>query len=438
MATMVLTSAGSAVAGPFGAALGGYLGRSVEGALNGPNAGQSPTDLRLQSSRFGNEIPAIYGQMRVSGTVIWASDLFDTAKVSKSGARNSFSVSFALALSSKRISNVGRIWADNRLIRGIGGDHKIPFKFRLHHGSEDQEADPLIASHEGVDRTPAFRGISVLLLEDFDLSSFGNRLPHITVEVMAIGAHEEAGRLAADSLGVSLPAALSRPEVLGYALEGDTVAQAVAPLLGVFSLPVAYRLHWEFSEGVAHHDLHPDDIEYSTFGLLPEGISNVETPTSLSLRYFEPAADYAIGEKAARLPAQRPRQRLLNFPGVLTSDSAKRVARHHLASVWNQRQRRTVLLPVVRARDICLGDSVSIAGERAKLRITQKIVNAKGLLLGLVEQVPFAQPEPTDSGVYKTEEDKLPTDLQLRLMELPQDDGKMPKLGVALSGGVKP
>src|SRR3712207_7324619 len=60
---------------------------------------------------------------------------------------------------------VRRIWADGKLLRGAAGDFKTATKFRLHLGGEDQAADPLIASAEGSDSCPAYRGTAYAMFE---------------------------------------------------------------------------------------------------------------------------------------------------------------------------------------------------------------------------------------------------------------------------------
>jgi hypothetical protein len=107
--------------------------------------------------------------MRVAGTVIWATDLVEVSQ--SSGAKGqpdttyNYSVSLAVALSSRAVGGIGRIWADGKLLRGAAGDFKVSTKFRFYPGDQDQEVDPLIASAEGLANTPAYRGMAVALAE---------------------------------------------------------------------------------------------------------------------------------------------------------------------------------------------------------------------------------------------------------------------------------
>jgi hypothetical protein len=65
--------------------------------------------------------------------------------------------------------------------RGLQGQHQ----FRFYTGSEDQLVDPLIASIEGLDNTPAYRGLALAVFENLELADYGNRIPFLTFEVVA-------------------------------------------------------------------------------------------------------------------------------------------------------------------------------------------------------------------------------------------------------------
>lgn len=117
MATLMLSSVGSAVAGPLGAAIGSLAGQAIDRNLfgNGARGGPKLGDLSVQTSSYGNMVPRIYGKMRVAGTVVWATDLRDTGSLQSGGKGQadatvySYSASFAVALSSRAISRVSTL-----------------------------------------------------------------------------------------------------------------------------------------------------------------------------------------------------------------------------------------------------------------------------------------------------------------------------------------
>ena len=88
-------------------------------------------DLSVTTSSYGEPLPRHFGQMRVAGSVIWATELVEhsqtsgEAKASRVSQTYSYSTSFAVALASRPISGIGRIWADGKLLRGSAGDLKV-------------------------------------------------------------------------------------------------------------------------------------------------------------------------------------------------------------------------------------------------------------------------------------------------------------------------
>ena len=68
MATLVLSSVGTALGGPVGAAIGSLIGHSIDQQLfgGGPKQGPRLGDLSVQTSSYGTAIPRIYGRMRVA------------------------------------------------------------------------------------------------------------------------------------------------------------------------------------------------------------------------------------------------------------------------------------------------------------------------------------------------------------------------------------
>jgi hypothetical protein len=146
-------------------------------------------ELGVSSSSYGSAIPRQHGRIRAPGTIIWATDLAERREESGGGKGRpsttgySYSVSFAVALSSRPIVRVDRIWADGNLLRGAAGDLKTGGTLRVHTGHGDQAPDPLIASAEP--SCPAFRSLAYCVFEALELADFGNRIPALTFEIVA-------------------------------------------------------------------------------------------------------------------------------------------------------------------------------------------------------------------------------------------------------------
>ncbi|MFD2431291.1 hypothetical protein ACFSUK_30995 [Sphingobium scionense] len=243
MATMVLTAVGTALGGPIGGAIGGLIGNVLDREVLFKAKGREGarlSDLQLQTSSYGTQMPRLFGRMRVAGTVIWATDLREIRTKSGGGKGQgsstsySYSASFAVALSARGVRSIGRVWADGNLLRGAAGDFKTQVgAFRLHDGGEDQAPDPLIASAQGADMTPAHRGIAYAVFEDLLLSDYGNRIPSLTFEADAGAVTIDAivGALSEGQMGCA-----AAEEVEGFAASGADLSEAIAPLVDAYGL----------------------------------------------------------------------------------------------------------------------------------------------------------------------------------------------------------
>lgn len=203
MATVVLQYAGAALGTLIGGPLGGVLGRAA-GALAGNvldqqlfgakknREGPRLTDLRVMASEEGAAIPALWGRMRISGQVIWATNLIEVATTSTQKASSkggpkatsteyAYYANFAVGLCEGVIDRIGRVWADGREI------DISSYTTRLYTGSETQAPDSLIEAVEGAGLAPAYRGLAYLVLERLPLAEFGNRIPQLAFEVIGKG-----------------------------------------------------------------------------------------------------------------------------------------------------------------------------------------------------------------------------------------------------------
>jgi len=141
MATLLLSAVGTAVGGPIGGALGAIIGQQLDqNILFRPKGREGPRlqELAVQTSSYGSQIPRLFGRMRVAGTVIWATDLKEQRNREGGGKGRpsttvySYSACFAVALSSRRIEGIGRIWADGKIFRGAAGGFKTEARFAFH------------------------------------------------------------------------------------------------------------------------------------------------------------------------------------------------------------------------------------------------------------------------------------------------------------------
>jgi len=203
MATILLSAAGAAIGGSVGGTIlglsaaavgrfaGAVVGRAIDQRLLG--AGSDPVEigrvsrLRLNGTGEGDAIARVQGRMRVAGNVIWASEFKESRSTSGGGkggppkpkqVRFSYSVSLAIALCEGEIVHVGRVWADGVELA------RDSLTMRVYPGSRDQLPDPKIEAVEGAGTVPAYRGTAYVVIEDLDLSAFGNRVPQLSFEVV--------------------------------------------------------------------------------------------------------------------------------------------------------------------------------------------------------------------------------------------------------------
>ncbi len=201
MATLLLSAAGSALGGAVGGSFAGIgamaIGRAA-GAIVGQaldqrllGLGSAPVEtgrverFRVMGSSEGAPLARVFGRSRVAGQMIWSSRFMESVNSERVGGKGggggaivreySYTVSLAIALCEGEISRVGRIWADGQPIEQGG------LTLRLHRGTEDQLPDPLIEAIEGT--APAYRGTAYMVIENLDLTSFGNRIPQFNFEV---------------------------------------------------------------------------------------------------------------------------------------------------------------------------------------------------------------------------------------------------------------
>ncbi len=207
MASIILSTAGTALGAasgnPFmgflGSRLGKTLGGFIDGSILGGDAkfrtrGPRLADLGVQTSTYGKMIPILYGTARIGGNIIWSRPIKEVVtsttssgggaggkggggRVSQTTTSYSYFASLAIGICEGEVDEVLRVWADAKQL-----DLSL-YTVRIYKGDEDQLPDSLIQSIEGASSTPAYRGMAYVVLEDFPLADFGNRIPNFTFEV---------------------------------------------------------------------------------------------------------------------------------------------------------------------------------------------------------------------------------------------------------------
>ncbi len=431
MATLVLGGIGTLLGGPIGGALGALAGRSLDNAIigGGSREGAQLKDLAISTSSYGMPIGRYFGAMRVAGSVIWATELTETREKGGGGKGKpsvttySYATSFALALSSRPIARIGRIWADGNLLRGAAGDLKVGGTLRVHTGHGDQPVDPLIAADKP--DTPAFRGTAYLVFEDLQLADFGNRIPTLSVEVFA-----DEGALAAGDL---LHETASGPLLFGLAgigHDGGSAGDLLAQVDALFPLNVeAAQDGIVLSDGAAIPADPPvlgpaivaGEDEFGGANGMAHERGTAEARAPAALRYYDPARDYQPGlQYAARRAATG--QAVLEFPATLAAPDAQRllgeaVSRQHARHETLQ-WRVAELDPSVRP-----GQVVRAPGIGGLWRVSSWEWRDTGveLMLDRIANQAATAPPVTDAGALPAPPDRIAGPTLLRAFEAPWD-----------------
>ncbi|MET0155759.1 MAG: glycoside hydrolase TIM-barrel-like domain-containing protein [Rickettsiales bacterium] len=213
MADIVLPVVGGVVGfvlgGPSGALLGANMEMMASRAFFPKNQRvQLPTqegprlaDLRAQVSTYGNVIPQVFGTLRLAGNVIWSTDIKEvktekTQTTSGGGGKggggsvtssqttitDEYFVTMAIVICEGPIDEVVRVWADSKVLTEAQLS-SAQGKYNVHFGDEEQDVDDIIAKYLPAGTIPAYRGRAYVVIEDFPLAAFGNRIPNFTFEV---------------------------------------------------------------------------------------------------------------------------------------------------------------------------------------------------------------------------------------------------------------
>lgn len=335
MATIVFNAVGTYLGGPIGGAIGSLVGRQVDATLFGPSRqGPRLKELAVTTSSYGQPLPRHFGRMRVAGSIIWATDLVEHSETQGSkGApavtTYSYTANFAVALSSRPIRGIGRIWADGKLLRGEAGNLKVGGTLRIHTGHGDQQPDPLILSAEGADRCPAYRDLAYVVFENLDLSDYYNHIPALTFEVIAddsFGLQDVIGDLVEDA-----DAAVPLQGIAGFTSEGPLadslrILGQVIPLeadAGSERLVIARGRLQERAVALPEAAIATgDDAFGGASGFSRRRAPAPGQPPSV-LRYYDVARDYQASAQRASGQAAAGEPATIELPAALDAAAAR-------------------------------------------------------------------------------------------------------------------
>lgn len=435
MATLVLTVVGGVLGGPVGAMLGAIAGQQVDAVLFKPKGREGPrlNDLRVQASSYGMQIPQLFGTMRVAGSVIWATDLIER-RAKRGGGKGrpsvteyNYSASFAVALSSRQIRSIKRIWADGNLLRGGDGVFQERCQFRSYDGDADQAVDPLIAGALGPASASAFRGLAYVLFEELELARFGNRIPSLSFEVEADSGLVDVGQIGGALLGDSGRFAHGGAQIGGFAASGDGARAALAPLAEATGMRLVQAgRDWQ----VAGRGSDDTALAMAGYRAMPEALGSQDIaerqrlslaalPRKVQLRHYEPARDYQAGQQSADVAGGGTREKRLDLPAVLSAGAARAMAMDMAAAASDGRE--TIVLAMdLAAMAVPVGRVLDLA-DLGQWRVAERQIRGNSIRLELRRYQPFAIPASpdVDGGTAITDPDWPSVSGEVQLFGLP-------------------
>jgi len=190
------TLTAASIGGTIGTVLGSYVDSLIIASLAPAirNEGPRLQEMTVMQSSEGTHIGRLYGIMRVGGNVIWSARFKETKTTEsetvggKGGGGGqkventtyTYTCSFAVAFGEGSSRHqLGRLWMDGKEV------DLTTLLSTFYQGTETQSPDSVIQSIEGPAKTPAFRGVCYMVFENMELSSFSNRIPQITAELIA-------------------------------------------------------------------------------------------------------------------------------------------------------------------------------------------------------------------------------------------------------------
>lgn len=442
MATLVFGALGTLFGGPLGGALGALAGRQVDTIIfsGGNREGPRLKELAATASSYGTALPRHFGRMRVPGSVIWATDLVERKQTEGGGKGRpsvttyTYSASFAVALASRPILSIGRIWADGNLLRGATGDLKAAGTLRIYTGEGDQDADPLMEAAEGASHCPAYRGLAYAVFEDLDLGDFFNRIPSLTFEVIADNGVFTVQAILDEVIAES-DAAVPLDGIDGLTCEGPvsdllTLLDPMFPMdadAGGELLTIARGRLQSAALALPQAAVATDDGDFGA----QSGYSRRREPLPVAapeiLRYYDYERDYQPGLQRATGRAEPGQPRTVELPAALTAANARLLVEHMATRAsWARESlawRTTELDPAIGP-----GAIVTVPGQLGRWLVNEWEWRDKGIELSLTRMPPTtsvaasnANPPPADPGRSNPPTDVLAPASILAAFELPWD-----------------
>lgn len=240
---------GFLVGGPTGALIGagiGLAGSALVGGLGVGYDGPRLSDLSVQTSTYGADIPRVHSTIVVSGNVLWLENnkLRERVRKVSSGGKGggssatkeyTYYATFHLGLCEGPVAGIRRIWCSDKLLYDAGSDdletiianNEVARNWTFYSGSDDQLPTARYEADVGVGNATGHRGLCYIEFRDFELTDYGNTLEgaQFRVELVAVSSAPPACPVGT-SLAARLPTNLGGSSVqrkMSMAYDGGTL-----------------------------------------------------------------------------------------------------------------------------------------------------------------------------------------------------------------------
>lgn len=139
----------------------------------------------IKIATYLKDIPKVFGKMLLLGNIIWSTcinvqEYYKIIKQNKAqGANESvkkysvYKVSFAVSVCAGPVDEILKVYFNEEEV------DKEFYNIRIYKGKQSQMPDPLIEKHLGAGKTPAFRDLCYIVIQDLDIAEFNYKLPHV-------------------------------------------------------------------------------------------------------------------------------------------------------------------------------------------------------------------------------------------------------------------
>lgn len=246
---------GFLVGGPTGALIGagiGLAGSALVGGLGVGYDGPRLSDLSVQTSTYGADIPRVHSTIVVSGNVLWLENnkLRERVRKVSSGGKGggssatkeyTYFATFHLGLCEGPVAGIRRIWCSDKLLYDAGSDdletviagNAFGRGWTFYKGTDDQLPTARHEADVGVGNATGHRGLCYIEFRDFELTDYGNTLEgaQFRVELVKVSTAEA-------------PSLFKNAPMIGDVVYSDSAIVQTAEYVSLVRVPPNEERYW--------------------------------------------------------------------------------------------------------------------------------------------------------------------------------------------------